>query len=47
LRRYLHQSELALEDVKAFGTLLTSHSRFEEQELFQVIQDYWLQIEEQ
>ena len=47
LRRYLHQSELTLEDVKAFGALLTSHSRFEEQELFQVIQDYWLQIEEQ
>ena len=47
LRRYLHKSELTLEDVKAFGALLTSHSRFEEQELFQVIQDYWLQIEEQ
>lgn len=47
LRRYLHQSEFTLEDVKAFGALLTSHSRFEEQELFQAIQAYWSQIDEQ
>ena len=45
LRRYLHQSELTLEDMKAFGALLTSHSRFEEQELFQVIQDYWIETD--
>ncbi|GAA5095835.1 hemerythrin domain-containing protein [Wohlfahrtiimonas larvae] len=45
LRAYLHQSELALDDVKAFGALLTSHSRFEEKELFQAIQAYWAETE--
>lgn len=45
LRRYLHKSALTLDDVKAFGALLTNHSRFEEKELFQAIQAYWAETE--
>ena len=41
LRALLEQRSLSLTKLQEFGELLIAHTRFEERELFTLIQEYW------
>ncbi len=41
LRNYLKKGILTISELQQLGTLLISHTRFEERELFQMIQEQW------
>lgn len=41
LRALLEQRSLSLAKLQEFGELLIAHTRFEERELFTLIQEYW------
>lgn len=41
LRQFLEKRDLSLEALQAFGALLIAHTRFEERELFTLIQQFW------
>lgn len=45
LRAFLQQESLSLQELQEFGTQLIAHTRFEERELFTLIQQYWERAE--
>ncbi|UNM97146.1 hemerythrin HHE cation-binding protein [Ignatzschineria rhizosphaerae] len=46
LREFLQQKNLSLEALQEFGKQLIAHTRFEERELFTLIQEFWDQSDE-
>lgn len=42
LRAFLNKDVLSLEELQQFGEQLIAHTRFEERELFTLIQEFWV-----
>ncbi len=45
LRALLTKGQLSLQELQQFGTQLIAHTRFEERELFALIQEYWEKVD--